>query len=368
MTDESFDDLLEGLEGEARAARERLLGRLREDGVPMEELRQAVAEDRLVLLPVDRALSDDDALTRQDLAEKTGLSVEQLRQSRSSLGLPVGADDAPIYGRRDLDALGGLKQLLEAGVPMEAVVDLNRVIGRSTSQVAAASRQIVGDAVLSPGANEEEAAGTLAAAARELAPLMRDVLGYAYQEHLRELLRSDAVSATDIAAGRTPGAREMTVAFGDIVGFTKMGERVEAEELGDVAGRLERIAAEVVERPVIFVKTIGDAVMLVSPAPDPLIETGLRLADAVAEEDDLQLRVGLACGPVLERAGDWYGSAVNQASRVTAIARPSSVLTTEGVKQQAEGGWSWSYARERKLKGVGEVKLFRARRPDDGSD
>ena len=153
----------------------------------------------------------------------------------------------------------------------------------------------------------------------------------------------------------------MTVAFADLVGFTKLGEEVPAEELGQVVGRLEERAAEIVEKPVTFVKTVGDAVMLVAPKPDALIDTTLRLIDDLG--DDLQLRAGVACGPALERAGDWYGSPVNQASRVTTVARPGSVLVTGSVREHAEEDWRWSFARERKLKGVGEVKLFRARRP-----
>jgi adenylate cyclase len=177
-------------------------------------------------------------------------------------------------------------------------------------------------------------------------------------------VRSDVISAADIAAGRTPGTRDMTVAFADLVGFTRLGEEVPAEELGEVVGRLEERAAELVEKPVTFVKTIGDAVMLVAPKPDALIDTTLRLIDDLG--DDLQLRAGIACGPALERAGDWYGSPVNQASRVTTVARPGSVLVTGSVKDHVEDDWKWSYAGERKLKGVGEVKLFRARPGDAG--
>jgi adenylate cyclase len=62
---------------------------------------------------------------------------------------------------------------------------------------------------------------------------------------------------------------------------------------------------------------------------------------------------------------------VNLASRVTDTARPGSVLVTEEVKDAAgEDDYRWSFAGERKLKGVkGPVKLFRARRAgseDDG--
>ena len=181
-----------------------------------------------------------------------------------------------------------------------------------------------------------------------------------YVRAVLELLRSDVINAADIAAGRTPGAREMSVAFADLVGFTRLGEQIPAEDLGDVVSRLESVTAELVARPVTFVKTVGDAVMLVAPEPDPLIDVGLRL---IEEDFEQPIRVGIACGAALERAGDWYGSPVNQASRVTTVARPGSVLATQGVRDTATGDWRWSFARERRLKGVGEVKLHRARRP-----
>ena len=48
--------LLDGLEGEERAARLDLLERLATEGVGLDELTAAVAEDRLALVSVDRVL------------------------------------------------------------------------------------------------------------------------------------------------------------------------------------------------------------------------------------------------------------------------------------------------------------------------
>ena len=45
---------------------------------------------------------------------------------------------------------------------------------------------------------------------------------------------------------------------------------------------------------------------------------------AYAEKEDLpQLRVGLAAGSAVRRAGDWFGSPVNLASRVTGVHGPA---------------------------------------------
>jgi adenylate cyclase len=80
------------------------------------------------------------------------------------------------------------------------------------------------------------------------------------------------------------------------------------------------------------------------------------------------LRIGLASGCAVTRAGDWFGSPVNLASRVTGAARPGSVLVAESTRDAVAnaGGFDWSSAGTRRLKGVsGEVKLFRvARRAD----
>ncbi len=126
----------------------------------------------------------------------------------------------------------------------------------------------------------------------------------------------------------------------------------------------ETLTADRVEPPVTLVKTLGDAVMLVSPERDPLLDLLLDLVDAAEADDQLpMLRVGVACGPALERGGDWYGRPVNLASRLTGLARPASVVATAEVRD-ATPDLRWSALRARKVRGVGEMKLFRARRPE----
>ena len=90
----------------------------------------------------------------------------------------------------------------------------------------------------------------------------------------------------------------------------------------------KRWPAEVAEPPVRLVKTIGDAAMLASPEPEPLLGATLALIEAAdAEGEDFpQLRAGAALGQALLRAGDWFGRPVNLASRITSVARPGSLL------------------------------------------
>jgi adenylate cyclase len=113
-----------------------------------------------------------------------------------------------------------------------------------------------------------------------------------------------------------------------------------------------------------IVKEIGDAIMLVSPEPAQLVEAALRLIEASdGVEGFPAIRAGVAYGPAVNRWGDWYGSTVNVASRLTDRARPASVLATEGVRDAVGSGFEWSFAGDKKLKGLSApLKTYRARR------
>ena len=88
--DSDAGDLLEGVTNEQeREAREALLAELRAAGVPEEELRRAVAQNQLVLLPVERALSyGDERFTAQEVAERSGLDLDFLERVNRALGAP----------------------------------------------------------------------------------------------------------------------------------------------------------------------------------------------------------------------------------------------------------------------------------------
>jgi adenylate cyclase len=225
---------------------------------------------------------------------------------------------------------------------------------------------------LEPGTSEAELARRFAERSAALVPMLGPMLEQMVRLHLRHAVGTEALGADERAAGTLPAAREVAVAFADLVGFTRLGEEVPPAELGAIAERLAALAGDLAEPPVRLVKTIGDAAMLVSPDVDALLDVALRLHDAAAAEGDAfpQLRIGVAAGPAVARAGDWYGRPVNLASRITAVARPGSVLAAREVRDAARDGYRWSAAGRRSLRGVdGSVALYRARRADaDGDD
>jgi adenylate cyclase len=368
--DFAAEGLLKGLRGKQREARLDLLRQLHEAGVPLEELKKAAEEDRLALLPVEMVLQREGRYSARDIAEATGQDEGAMRRQRQALGLPWVADpDAKVFTEDDLEAARRARAFAGAGFPEEATLEVSRVIGEAMSRVAGAIRNLVGERLLRPGDTERDLGLRYAEVARETAPLLGPVLEYVLNQHLVEQIRDDVISRAELQAGEIlPDAREMAVCFADLSGFTRLGEVAAVEELGVVAGRLAAIASEVAGGPVRLVKTIGDAAMLVSPEPAALVEAALALIDAAeAEGEDFpQLHAGVALGPVVSRGGDWYGHTVNLASRIAAIAWPGSVLCDDAVHDAAPDSFRWSFAGERRLKGVKKpVRLWRARRLAD---
>lgn len=366
MDEVDFDaeGLLEGVEGAAREARRRLLEELHQDGVSMDELRTAVEEERLALLPVERILSGGERrFSAAEVAERAGVDEEFLGREWRALGMALSGDEAKVYSDQDVEA--GQARADDARRRRSKG---GRARGRSPAgddDVAARRGQPPrDDAFMREGDTEYDVANRFAGATRAFMPLIGETLSYALALHLREQIRHDAFGLAEVSSGHAAKPDEVTVCFADMVDFTRLGETLEPEALGGVTGRLGELAAAAVEPPVRLVKMIGDAAMLVGPEPGPVVDAALELVDAAGREGEEfpLLRAGLASGKALPRSGDWYGRPVNIASRITAIARPASVLAAEEVRDALAGSYEWSFAGPRRLKGIeGSVKLFRCR-------
>ena len=95
----------------------------------------------------------------------------------------------------------------------------------------------------------------------------------------------------------------------------------------------------------------------------------LDLADAVREKPDgPDVRVGLAYGPILPVMGDVFGPTVNLAARLTAIARPGTIIVDSGMAEGLAGepGLEICKIRRRPARGFGVIQpyVLRAVPPD----
>jgi adenylate cyclase len=377
---EKFDfeaeGLLDGLEGDERESRLTLLRRLADDGCTLQELRSAVADGRLALLPLERMLAGRPRYTPMEVADRSGVPIEELERQWRSIGVAVPGREEVVLSAEDLDAADRIRGILDAGLDADQLAELSRTIAVAMSQFAAASRQVVGQTFVGDGGTEREVSDRVQEGAGGLIPTVGPTLDYVYRLHLREQLRHAAFdeAADGAIGGGLPDAGTLAICFADLVGFTKLGEQLPPEELGQITGRLEELAREVSRGPVRLVKLIGDAAMFASSDTDALLDSTHELVERMAEGDEDEelplIRAGLAYGPVFTRGGDYYGRAVNLASRITETARPGSVLVTAEIRDHAdEGEFTFSKARRKHLKGIsGSVELFRCRRSSGDDD
>ena len=373
---EDFDleasGLLDGLEGEARQERAELIPWLLQRGVTVEQIRSGFMP---ALLASRRLLGDDGVyVSARETSEKTGIDLDLLQRLQRAMGLPrVDDPDAAVYLRADAEAAAYAKKSLDLGIEPDQVVQITRTLAEGLSRAAEVMRYAALASILDPSASELQIAKNTEALIREIAPMLGPMIQEMLRLQLRHLMETEAVTASERAEGqRLPGARLVTIAFADLVGFTRLGEVVSPEDLERLAHRLGELAREVAVAPVRFIKTIGDEVMLVSPEPVALLEAVLDLVDATEGDDDFpRLRAGIATGMAVSRAGDWFGSPVNLASRVTSAARPGSILVSEQTYEAIadDERFTWSFAGARHLKGIkSDVKLFRARRATAEND
>jgi adenylate cyclase len=363
------EGLLQGLEGEARDARVALLEGLAQRGVPLEELKQAVAESRLALLPIEHALSGEGPrYSAEEVADRVGLDLGVVTRVWRAIGLSEAPPDERVYTDEDIEAATRAKAFLDAGLPEEGIIQVARVIGMTMAQLAAANRELIASSLRRPGDTELDVALRYAGAARQFTPMLGPMLAHAHSLHLREQIGHDVVALAELGAGSAPGTSEVCVCFADMVGFTRLGEQVPIEEIGLVATRLTELANAVAEPPVRLVKLIGDAAMLVSSEPRELVAAALALIEAAEQ--------GGGGVPAAARRGRLRHSARARRRLVRASGEPrqpghgdraaDSVLVTEEAREAAADGFKYSFAGERRLKGIqGRVRLFRVRREAD---
>jgi adenylate cyclase len=360
--------LLDGLEGKARVERAELVDWLLTEGFTQEQIRESFAP---MLLAARRAMGDDGTLvSARQISEESGLDLDLLERMMRAVGLPrVDDPDAPLLLKSDGRAFVTARKILELGISADQIVLVLQVLADGLTRAADVMRYAALAAVLKPGASELDTAKGSEALVERVAPMLGPMIEDTLRLQLMHVMETEAVTTTERAAGSPlPGARLVTIAFADLVGFTRLGEAVPPEDLERLAHRLVSVAREVAVPPVRYVKSIGDEVMLVSSDPVAMLDAVLDLVDATeADEDFPRLRVGLATGMAVSRAGDWFGNSVNLASRVAGAARPGAILVSEST-HDAIGDverFAWSFAGARRLKNIkDEVKLYRARRVD----
>src|SRR5215813_10114281 len=127
-----------------------------------------------------------------------------------------------------------------------------------------------------------------------------------------------------------------TVAFVDLAGFSAITDVYGDATAIAVLERFEELVSQALEGQRPPIKWIGDEAMFGFPDPATALQVLGRLIPACRSEPRIPLtRTALNHGPVLRRSNDLFGSTVNVAARIAAIAQPGQMLATRQVADVA---------------------------------
>lgn len=171
---------------------------------------------------------------------------------------------------------------------------------------------------------------------------------------------------------------EVTVLFADIVGFTRLAEKIGPQEivsmLNDVFGRFDDL---VVRHKLEKIKTIGDCYMVVGGVPDRspthCQQTARFALDALRSFEDyastfpdpLRIRIGIHTGTVVagivgtqKFSYDLWGDVVNVASRYESTAAPNHIHVSDAVRVRLDDDYVFEDAGNVELKGKGKMRSW----------
>jgi adenylate cyclase len=301
-------------------------------------------------------------LTAQQVALRTGVTVELVDRLLLAAGLPVADPDIPVATEDDLVIF----EIFAAGSAVygeEVTLQLARVMGSGTSRIAdALVSAFIG--VVEPEVTEADPSGLGLVRANfelsELYPALTEAIG----RLLRRQVLNNARSSSEVSIA-TAGyeSRDLTVGFADMVGSTGLASRLDTAELGAFFGEFEARAADVVVRNHgRVVKLIGDGIMFITSIPQAGLSAAVELVEAFRDHPRLPpVRAGLAYGSVLTMEGDCFGPIVNLAARIVTVATAGSILINEELTTHvSDAQWRTENLGAHSLKGFADpVMLFR---------
>ncbi|MDA8058280.1 MAG: hypothetical protein M0032_09980 [Actinomycetota bacterium] len=343
-------------------------------GTSPEEIDQAVADDVVDLLVVDRLLVPAERrLTQTEIAARTGFPAEQARRVWRALGFLDVDDDAAVFTELDVEAVELFQSMVSLGlVDLDGAVQTARVIGSSMARIAEAETMPGSTPILVPSGDSVVDADQFARNAGASLPAMARLLEYVWRRHLQVATRrAMLLRVRGAGKGVTP---DLVVGFADMVGYTLLSQHLRYDELAAVVSRFEEVAHDTVTaRGGRVVKMIGDEAMFVVEDPVSAADVGMALAEAYADDELLSdVRVAMAMGPVLAQDGDFYGPVVNLASRMVGIARPGTVLVSDELHDALEAVSDHPFElralRPRTVKDIGRVQIWRLARTEEAAE
>jgi adenylate cyclase len=268
--------------------------------------------------------------TASEVAERTGVSLDQAKKLWRALGFPEAGEEA-FYTEDDLAALRTLTDMLATGmIDFDLAVNLTRGVGQTMArlsdwEVSAMVHHLESQGRLEGRPGLMQVAG---AVTEEFNSRFEGLLTYAWRRHMAAALaRLEASQTEDL------GTTQVSVGFADIVSFTALSNTLTQEKIGDLVELFESRCADVVAvQQGRVIKSLGDSVLFVNDDPIRAYDTAEGIINVIGRDPRMpDVRLGLATGSVVTRLGDVFGPPVNMAARLTAVARRNRIIIDEAT-------------------------------------
>ncbi len=344
----------------------KIVARLRDRGHSLKEIRQATDEGRLAYGYIEELFdAGADMHTLGEASRETGLEPALIARVLSALG--TAPAELERISEEDLALLRYLAAVLEAGLPLVALLQLVRVYGQAMARLADAEVRLfhmhVHKPLMRSGATGLETADEMLELTRRLLPLASPVMDHVHQRYLQHFLEQDVVGhmESDLEGDSVDlGRMRVAIAFADLTGYTRLSEEAGELEAVDAVERFVDAVEGTLPDDARVIKTIGDEVMIVGSDPAALTEWAVGFQRR--QGGRTLPRIAVHYGVALYRDGDYYGRDVNIASRVGARAAGAEVLVTRPVVERARDGLEFDRIADVRLKGFNEsTEIFVAR-------
>jgi adenylate cyclase len=350
----------------AAVSHARIVARLRERGHSLGEIRQASDEGRLAFGYVEELFDHgEEVYTLAEASRETGLEPALIARVVAALGTTPAQADRLSAG--ELALLRVVATVLEAGLPLVALLQLVRVYGQAMARVADAEVRLfhlyVHEPLMRSGATGVETADEMFELTRRLLPLASPVMDQVHQRYLQHFVEQDVVGhmESDLENDSVDlGRMRVAIAFADLAGYTRLTEEAGEIEAVDAVEQFVDAVERSLPDDARVIKTIGDEVMIVGS--DPAVLTEWAVGFQRLHEGRTLPRIAVHYGDALYREGDYYGRTVNIAARVGARVAGGEVLVTRPVVERARGDLAFDRIAEVRLKGFTEsTEVFIAR-------
>ena len=350
----------------AAIAQARIVARLRERGHSLDEVRRAARSGQLAYGYMEELFPPAaEHVSLEEAARETGMEPALIGRIWTAAGFSTAALEDGISGD-DVQLLRYMSAVLQAGFPLVAFLQLVRVYGQALAAIADAEVKLfhlfVHEPLIRDGVAGTQIAEEMEGLASEILPLASPIMDHVHLRFLQHFIEQDVVGHLELEVDGEAelGRLRVAIAFVDLAGYTRLTEEAGEEEALDIVERFVESVEASLPDDARVVKTIGDEVMVVGSDPSALVDwaVGFQLLQT---ERPLP-RIGIHAGGALYRDGDYYGRAVNLASRVGARAAGGEVLVTRQVVEAAGRHLEFEHIGEVRLKGFNEpTELFLAR-------